>query len=89
MANSPKALPPKVVAYLLDKLSSDDTFRELFVSNPVAALKQAGAPDPEDCARCMKVSTLAKKEVIQQTRKALENQLSNLALTPPQLLAPR
>lgn len=40
------ALSPEVADALLDKLSSDDAFRELFQKNPRAALKQVGhAPD--------------------------------------------
>ena len=88
MASTAKPLPPKVVAYLLDKLGNDDTFRNLFVTDLVEALTQAGAPEPEDCARCMKVPKLADKKVIRDTNEALRNQLTgNLNLHIPLLIA--
>lgn len=87
MANNPKPLPANVVAQLLSKLGSDDTFRALFQSNPVEALRQVGAPDPEGCAHCLKVPTLASKESIKAAQTALTTQLAgNLGQNPPTLL---
>ena len=88
MATSPKPLPANVVAQLLEKLSSDDTFRALFLQNPVEALRQAGAPDPEGCAPCMKVTKLADKASIKATNQALVTQLTgNLNQQIPLLIA--
>lgn len=88
MANNAKPLPAKVVASLLEKLGSDDVFRSLFEKNPAAALRQVGAPDPDDCARCMKVKKLASKDTIKASSKALTAQLAGtLNLTPVTLNA--
>ena len=76
MANNAKPLPAKVVASLLDKLGSDDAFRDLFQKNAVAALRQIGAPDPEGCAMCMKAPELASKEAIKAANKQLTTQLT-------------
>ena len=77
MASNP-ALPKDVVAALLDKLSADDAFRDLFAKDPAAALKRVGASeaDAEGCARCLKVSKLADKKVIQESRAALTTKLT-------------
>jgi putative modified peptide len=68
MANSPVQLSTAVAANLLRKLGSDDVFRTLFQQNPVAALKQAGASDTEaeGCGRCLVVSKLADKVIINE-----------------------
>jgi putative modified peptide len=88
MANSSKPLPARVVAYLLDKLSSDDAFRKLFVNDLIGALRQAGAADPEGCAQCLKVPRLADKATIAASRDALVTELTgNLNLQAPQLIA--
>ena len=65
---------------LLDKLSSDDTFREQFQKDPAAALKSIGAD--QAAAECMSVKQLASKEAITNARDALHAQLTaTLALT--------
>ena len=88
MANTPNPMPANVVAALLDKLGSDDAFRDLFTKNPAAALKQVGAPEPEACAGCMKVTNLASKDAIKASRQALTTQLAGkLNLTPVHLNA--
>jgi putative modified peptide len=88
MANNAKPLPAKVVASLLDKLGSDDKFRDLFQKNPAAALKQVGAPEPEACALCLSVKKLASKDTIKASSKALTAQLAGtLNLTPVTLNA--
>lgn len=45
------ALSPEVADALLDRLSSDDAFRELFQNNPRAALKQVGYAPPDDAKK--------------------------------------
>jgi putative modified peptide len=90
MATNPKPLPREVVARLLDKLGSDDAFRELFVTQPAAALKQCGAPEPDDASRCVcikKGEKLADKETIRRTSQLLSTELSALDLHVPQLIA--
>jgi putative modified peptide len=87
MANT---LASNVVATLLDKLGSDDAFRELFQKNPAAALQQAGASkaDAESCAHCMKPGKLASKDAIKASKQALTAQLTGaLNLTPVHLNA--
>jgi putative modified peptide len=88
MANNPKPLPGKVVSALLDKLGSDDAFRDLFQSNPAEALRQVGAPEPEDCARCLKIKKLADKKTIKAASDELKTHLAGtLSLQVPQLIA--
>jgi putative modified peptide len=69
-------LPRNVVATLLDKLGSDDTFRDLFQKNPAAALKQIGVQEPEAFAICMTVTKLASKDAIKASSHALTTQLT-------------
>jgi putative modified peptide len=76
-------LPSNVVATLLDKLSSDDTFRDLFQQNPAAALKQIGAPEPEASAACMAVTKLASKDAIKASGHALTAQLTGTLMLQP------
>ncbi len=73
---------------LLDKLSSDDKFRELFERNPRAALHQLGYETPEelkgiagsDPVMCLGTSSgLASKEQIRATRSTLQEQLTSAA----------
>lgn len=77
MAGNP-TLSKEVVAALLDKLGEDDAFRALFASDPAAALEQVGAAkaDAAGCARCLKVTRLADKKTIRDSRTALTGQLT-------------
>jgi putative modified peptide len=85
----PAPLHPNVARKLLDLLSSDDDFRDLFQRDAHAALVQAGyaAPagtDPSiasalsggDCIQLDSGATLASKEQIAQDRTKLERSLS-------------
>lgn len=66
MAQDP--LPAKVVDQLLDKLSTDDSFRALFSSDPTAAFQSLGySPTPAQ-TECCGVSKLADKETIRATQ---------------------
>ena len=89
MANNPKPLPGKVVAALLDKLGSDDAFRDLFEKDPEEALRQVGAPEPEHCVHCMRVSKLASKEAIKAANQHLTTQLTSTLMLQPITLAAR
>jgi putative modified peptide len=88
MATNPTSLPQNVVATLLDKLGSDDAFRELFQQTPLAALKAAGATqeEAEGCAHCLKVSKLADKATIVASHQALQAMLTaSMAFQPHKL----
>ena len=59
---------------LLDKLSSDDEFRSLLLSDPESALQQIGAPvELADCFR--KCKQLAAPETLKASRSAIQQQL--------------
>jgi putative modified peptide len=66
MAQQP--LPAQVVDQLLDLLSTDDSFRELFERNPEAAFERLGYPPTPGQLECCKPGVLASKESIEQTR---------------------
>lgn len=66
-------IPSGVAITLLQRLSSDDPFRELFMSNPRLALREVGYDLPPSAATpmCMMVDVLASKEEISNTYDAL------------------
>lgn len=82
---------PEVADRLLDKLSSDDEFRDLFEKNPGAALRQVGhqpaaahagvrGSDPAMCANLQ--NGLASKEAIRAGRESMKAALiSTLSYT--------
>lgn len=73
-------MDPAVVDKLLDRLSSDDEYRELFAKDPRAALEQVGHKAPSDDAMaCARTETLASKEEIAQARKLLADHLTDQA----------
>ena len=45
---APNSFSPDVADKLLDKLSSDDDFRQLFQTNPREALRQCGHETPDN-----------------------------------------
>jgi putative modified peptide len=85
-------LDPKVVRRLLDLLSSDDGFRELFQRDAHAALVEAGWIPPQDaeqdadmaevsggtCLQLTSGATLASKEQIRGARAKLESTLNQI-----------
>ncbi len=86
---SPAPLRPQVVNKLLDLLSSDDDFRDLFQRDAHAALVRAGYEPPADAdpaqaavlsgGSCMQLAAsdkLASKEKIARDRQKLEHSLS-------------
>lgn len=73
----PNTMPKNVAKQLLDKLGSDDGFRQLFVEDPTAALKRLGYDLPSDQAACLQVKSLADKESIRKSRAELEQSLSD------------
>jgi putative modified peptide len=72
---------------LLDKLSSDDDFRDLFQKDPRAAVAKVGHVTPEadvgkagvDPVMCLSGAKLASKEDIRKARGKLQDQLSSSA----------
>lgn len=66
---SDKMITAQLADTLLDKLSTDDSFRDQFTRDPAGALKSLGANiDP---AQVPAVSSLASKEQIKESRDAL------------------
>lgn len=85
--NGPAPLGRNVVKNLLDLLSTDDQFRDLFQRDAQSALVQAGYEAPAGAesaaatsgAACMQLSSgdsLASKEQIARDRAKLESSLS-------------
>ena len=70
------SLTPTQVDALLDKLSSDDAFRALLLSDPASALKQIGAPaELADCfGQCKQ---LADPQTLKASRSAFQQQLGS------------
>ena len=74
-------LDPATADTLLDRLSSDDAFRDLFQRSPREALASIGHGDAankslaEGSWTCLAVSQLASKETIRATRDELRRQL--------------
>lgn len=88
MANTPGGHPPLDPAAadrLLELLSTDDDFRELFVRDRENALKQVGYSEPNNASiQCNAVSDIASKKVIAAAREELKEYLtSSAALTNP------
>ncbi len=67
-------LAPSVADVLLDKLSTDDEFRDLFESDPGAALSELGHTPGEEVS-CLVVEQLADKAVIAQARDEIRSML--------------
>ena len=73
-------MDPAVVDKLLDRLSSDDEYRELFAKDPRAALEEVGHKAPSaDAMACARTETLASKEEIAKARKLLADHLTDQA----------
>lgn len=69
------SLTPQQVDTLLDKLGTDDAFRELWSKDTAAALKSIDIP--EAAAACfVNATSLASKEKLQGSRAALQKRLT-------------
>ncbi len=100
--NGPAPRDPKVIKTLLDRLTTDDDFRELFQKDASAALAEAGHRAPSDTLRtglsaapsagtCLQMqagASLASKEDIAAQRAKLESTLAMIQgfMCPPELL---
>lgn len=75
-------LSDETAAKLLDKLASDDAFRDTFQKDPRKALAQVGHAPAADASvkegiwSCMSVSKLADKQSIASSRDTLRKQLA-------------
>lgn len=68
-------LTPDLADRLLDKLGSDDGFRDLFDKNPAKAMQQIGAPKDFDCGECKRPQPLASKDQFKRSRDAFRKTL--------------
>ena len=75
-------LGEKVADRLLDLLSTDDGFRELFVQDAQAAIELAGyvhsGASVAHPGLCLAVTTLASKEAIRRDREKLKRTLNSI-----------
>jgi len=78
-------LDPSVADKLLELLSTDDDFRELFVTDSTSALAKVGYSEPENATiECTSVTSLAPKEEIAAAHEQLKKYMtSQLALHDP------
>jgi putative modified peptide len=76
---------PEVADRLLDKLSSDDEFRALFLADPRAALRivghetpaaLVGIPGSDPIMCCLGMKSLSSKEALRASRQQLHARLS-------------
>lgn len=90
----PAAMDPTVARALLDKLATDDAFRELFQKDATAALAQVGYAVPAGdgnggvCLQLAAGERLASKESFARDRTLMENRLGGLPFNfdcPPEL----
>lgn len=68
---------PEIVDTLLDKLSSDDQFREQFLGNPALVLHTLGVS--VDPAQVPAARRLPPKDAIRQNRDAIRSKLAGQA----------
>lgn len=75
-----KPFDPAVADKLLELLSTDNDFRELFEKDPVAAVRKAGHDIPEGTAMaCMATVQVAPKEEIAEARVMIKDFLTSAA----------
>lgn len=71
---------PAVADKLLELLSTDNDFRDLFAKDPVAAVRKAGHDIPQDTLMaCMSTVQIAPKEEIAQARALIKDFLTSAA----------
>lgn len=78
---SKPTIPSDVAISLLQRLGSDDQFRDLFKSNPRMALREVGyiLPPTATTPMCMMVTELASKREIQHAHDGLHAHLTGAA----------
>ena len=70
--DGPPGLPPRIAKLLLDKLETDDAFREAFAKSPGQALRSIGHADAALCMALKAGQTLASPAQIKAQRGKLE-----------------
>ena len=70
--DGPPGLPPRIAKLLLDKLETDDAFREAFAKSPGQALRSIGHADAAPCIALKEGATLASPAQIKAQRSKLE-----------------
>ena len=70
--DGPAGLPPRIAKQLLDKLETDDAFREAFAKSPNQALRSIGHADAAPCIALKEGATLASPAQIKAQRSKLE-----------------
>ena len=68
----PAGLPPRIAKLLLDKLETDNDFRDAFVSSPEQALRSMGQTEAAPCMALKAGQTLASPEQIKAQRAKLQ-----------------
>jgi putative modified peptide len=74
----PAGLPPRIAKLLLDKLETDNAFRDAFVSSPEQALRSIGHTDAAPCLALKTGQTLASPEQIKAQRSKLEEVMTGV-----------
>jgi putative modified peptide len=74
----PAGLPPRVAKALLDKLESDDAFRDAFASSPAEALRSLGHTEAAPCLALKPGTTLASPAQIKAQRAKLEAAMTGI-----------
>ena len=74
----PPGLNPRVAKLLLDKLETDDAFREAFALAPAEALRKLGHTEAAPCLALKPGATLASPEQIKASRAKLEQSLAGI-----------
>ena len=76
--DGPPGLPPRIAKLLLDKLETDDAFREAFAKSPGQALRSIGHADAAPCMALKAGQTLASPEQIKAQRSKLEEVMTGI-----------
>lgn len=68
----PAGLPPRIAKLLLDKLETDNEFRDLFAKSPEQALRAIGHNEAAACVSLKPGTTLASPAQIRAQRSKIE-----------------
>ena len=70
--DGPPGLPPRIAKLLLDKLETDNAFRDAFAKSPAQALRSIGHADAAPCIALKEGATLASPAQISAQRSKIE-----------------
>ena len=76
--DGPPGLPPRIAKQLLDKLETDDAFREAFSKAPAQALRSIGHTEAAPCLALKAGQTLASPAQIKAQRSKLEEVMTGI-----------